>query len=170
LQAAADGHESFEKTVQISEGESLDVSIPALTPVAGAGSDEEPRDAGRRPASDNTTAYIVGAVGLAAIGVGSYFGLRALSEKKTADRDCSATCMTTKAAKADENAVFNGWLSTGAFTAGFVALGVATYLYLDSDTEEAAPGSRAGADVGPVYTVSPRVGPRHAGVDFSATF
>ena len=107
---------------------------------------------------NHAAAYVVGGLGLAAIGVGSYFGVRAIQDRNEAnDLGCDDDSCPNKAAyQADDNAVFNGWLATVGIGAGLAAVGVAVYLYVDAEADHAESGDVA---------VLPSAGPRGAGLD-----
>lgn len=69
--------------------------------------------------------------GVLALGVGTYFGLRALSEKSTADDLCpTSRCTSQSGVDADQDARRFALYSDIGLGVGIVALGVATYLFL----------------------------------------
>jgi hypothetical protein len=87
----------------------------------------------RRPA------WILGAAGVASLGVGTYFGARALAERNVSDGACAAgTCANTTALGAYESSRSDARASDVALGIGVVALAVSGYLLL-------APGSDARA-------------------------
>lgn len=94
--------------------------------------------------SRRTWGFVIGGVGLAAIGVGSYFGIRAASTWADAKDACPdlANCPNDDGARlsADSRSFAN--LSTIAFTAGTVALVGGTILVLT------APSARSSVNVG----------------------
>jgi hypothetical protein len=83
--------------------------------------------------SRRKTAYVVGAAGLVALGIGSYFGIQAFSKRHSSDSLCPTddSCTGNGARLNDEakTAAFRSDITVGA---GLVGLGVATYLYLSS--------------------------------------
>jgi tetratricopeptide (TPR) repeat protein len=80
-----------------------------------------------------TPAYVVGAVSLAALGVGTVFGLLAISNDRAADPDCPmGRCNATGKPKNDA-AVRDARSSDVAFGAGLVGAGIAAYLYFTSE-------------------------------------
>ena len=175
LRAEAPGYESFVKTVEIAEGQQLAVSVPALQPLSDdPGLLDDGSEAGIDGESGSkTSAALVGAVGIAAIGVGGYFGVRAMQEKSKADDNgCNNSgCSTERGREADENAVFNGWLATAGIGVGLAALGVATYLYLDSDgPSEGPPGSAAVHRAPADYALVPVISDQGASLWFNSTF
>ncbi|MCA9640683.1 MAG: hypothetical protein KC492_08295 [Myxococcales bacterium] len=83
------------------------------------------------PSGPPTAAYLLLGGGALALGVGGYFGLRALSEKNTADDLCpSTTCTNREGVDADDNARRFALYSDIGLGVGIVALGIATYLFL----------------------------------------
>jgi len=89
--------------------------------------------------SQRETAYVVGAAGVVALGIGSYFGIQAFSKKHASDVACP-----DPVDGCPQNAVgFNEAAKTAAFRsdiavgAGLVGLGVTTYLYLKSPSSGA---------------------------------
>lgn len=91
-------------------------------------------------ASPPTSAYWLLGGGALALGVGSYFGLRALSEKSTADDLCPSTrCANPEGVDADQDARRYALYSDIGLGVGIVALGVATYLFL-TDSPRAKQG------------------------------
>jgi hypothetical protein len=75
-----------------------------------------------------TWGLVVGGAGVALVGVGSYFGLRAFSEKQTADGECSATVCTQNGLDAINSMKTAEAVSTISMIAGVAALGTGLYL------------------------------------------
>jgi len=158
VEASAPGRREFVKSVDIRDGQNIVVEVPELAKAANAGSG--PNDSGVAASNEpnHAAAYVVGGLGLAAIGVGSYFGVQALHDRNEAnDLGCNEDSCPNKAAyQAEESAVFNGWLATAGIGAGLAAVGVAVYLYVDAEAEHAESGDVA---------VLPSAGPRGAVLD-----
>jgi len=95
-------------------------------------------------ASRRTWGFVIGGVGLAAIGVGSYFGLRAGSTWADAKDACpgGVACPSDEGSRLSSDARTYANLSTIAFTAGTVALVGGTILVLT------APSPRSSVSVG----------------------
>jgi hypothetical protein len=155
VEARAPGREPFVKSVEARDGDSLSIEIPELgelpEPAIGSSgvTDQGPKTRG---APDHSAAYVVGAVGLAALVTGGYFGVRALKEKDRADRTCDDSYCTSEAGRqADESAVFNGWLSTIGVGVGLAAVTTAVYLYVSEENASEV-------------ALAPAVGKRGAGV------
>jgi hypothetical protein len=156
--ASAEGYDNYEADVEVAAGsDSKTVDIPALkaapkSPVAvgalaatspGASVTTSPSDtappatpnATPQPAPDSgmrTAAYVTGAIGVVGLGVGSYFGIRAISKNSDAESHCpkGSTCddaegpsLTSQAKNAA--VVSNITLGVGA---AFVVAGVVLYL------------------------------------------
>jgi serine/threonine-protein kinase len=103
IEASAPGRLPWSTVVAIQEGAALSVEVPALETDPNAAVAEAPlpgevevtlasSDQPLPPRSSwqPTLGIVVGAAGLVAIGVGSYFGLRAISKKDDADARCEA--------------------------------------------------------------------------------
>lgn len=142
VEASAPGRRTFAKTIEVDDGEDVVVEVPELVELSADAEGSTPADSGPNAGQPNhAAAYVVGGLGLAAIGVGSYFGVRALQDRSEAnDLGCDDECPNEAARQADQNAVFNGWLSTAGIAAGVAALGVAVYLYVDAEAKHAEQG------------------------------
>ncbi len=167
INAQALGYEPYSKALEISDGRRITVEVPAL--VRNEHSGGTTSDFGSKGTDANwTTAYVFGAVGVAAVGAGSYFGVRALQEKQDANRQCSPGC-DPEGHQADRNAVFNGWLATAGFGIGIAALGVAGYLYTDADEGLDATGEAQRSGEGDVAVV-PSLTRTGAGFQLAVTY
>jgi hypothetical protein len=164
LEAKAPGHLDWSGQVSVGkEADSVTVRVPALeddpnAAVAVAAIAPAPGDA--RVASENsppadtwpvqrTVGIVVGSVGVAALGVGGFFGLRAMSQEKDFDDNCEDNaCRSEAYDSADKSAkLANVFLIGGAALA---ATGLVVYLTAstESDQPRAALGfdfDRAGA-------------------------
>jgi len=168
--ASADGYESFQTDLEVlANGDSKSLQIPALKPTlkpaaGGAVVSAAPTGATGAspvalapgaatvaPASDSgpmnaphsglrTAAYVAGALGIVGLGVGSYFGVRAISKNSDAESFCprgdkcddeAGVTLTNQAKNAAVAA--NITLAVGA---AFVVTGVV--LYLTSEPERTA--------------------------------
>jgi hypothetical protein len=97
-----------------------------------------------------TAALVVGGIGIAALGVGSFFGLTALSRKHAATSTCpSATCDTESGVAQWEHARAAGNVATVAFIAGGAALAGAATLWF-TDTSDVPERPRVGLWLGGV--------------------
>jgi hypothetical protein len=95
-----------------------------------------------RPAPTHTAAWLVGAAGIAALGVGTYFGARALAERSISDEGCAGgACSNAMGLHAYESARSDARVSDVALGIGIAGLAIGGYLLLRSGTD--APASTA---------------------------
>jgi len=73
-------------------------------------------------------AWVSLGVGVAAAGVGTYFGIRAISLKSDADKACEGNVCTAEGADKNDKAITSSNISTVSFAVGIVGLGLGTYL------------------------------------------
>jgi hypothetical protein len=100
--------------------------------------------------------FAAGTAGLVLVGVGSYFGLRAFSEKQIADDNCGVTYCRQEGLDAIAAMKTAEAVSTATMIAGAVAFGAGLYLVLSPQHPDphrssatVAPGTlRVGADAG----------------------
>lgn len=150
LRAEAPGKQPFEKTLEVPSGspQTLDVSIPALADGGGSGQtttsgSAQTIDASAPPekphgSTARTIGFVTGGVGLVALGVGSYFGLKAYSRWDDREKGCEGGC-TPEAKTAGDDASSAATASTIGFGVGAVALGVGLVLILTSPSGTEAP-------------------------------
>jgi tetratricopeptide (TPR) repeat protein len=133
-----------------------DATPPATTPPPTAPTSEPPPATPAAPeqppssggSTQRTIGLVVGAVGLAGVALGSYFGLAAKSKNDDALQNCrtSTLCSSTGLSLTDD-AKNDATISTIAFAAGGVALVTGVVLFLT------APSSSAPAAAGKVHVV-----------------
>jgi hypothetical protein len=77
---------------------------------------------------------VLGGFGVAALGVGTYFGIAAIAQRKDADgKGCGGDiCTSPGGADLNNKAVTSAWISDVAIGIGLVGVGVATYWLLTS--------------------------------------
>ena len=127
------------RVAEISVGELADGASPprAQEPeVARASNAAAPLAAVRRddvglPARKKT-ALAFGAAGLAAVGVGTVFGVLAANSHADSDRECPGGACTHAGADAEGTANRQAWISNGGLVAGGILVGVAAYLWLST--------------------------------------
>jgi hypothetical protein len=141
--ASAEGKKSWEGTAGVEPGETRTIEIPPLqaapvkppTPVTVASVHDRPAatPAGR------TWGLVIGGVGLAAIGVGAYFGLSAKSKHDDANAICpQRECASASAVQLNEDAGTSATISTIAIGVGLAAVAAGIYLYVTSKPAPAA--------------------------------
>jgi hypothetical protein len=83
-----------------------------------------------------TAGWIAGGVGLAAVGVGTYFGLRALGDRSTSDSLCPGNaCVNARGLEAYEDARTHARVADVAIGVGIVALATAAFLVITGGDE-----------------------------------
>jgi len=137
IRAEAPQHKPFEKSVDIpaSGAAREEISVPALEALAGGTSGTPGADTkaagGGGAFGARTIGWVSIGVGAVGVGLGSYFGLKAMSDWDDRNTNCKPVC--TQAAKdAGESASSAATISTVAFAVGVGALGVGTILILTS--------------------------------------
>lgn len=168
LQVSADGYEAFQTDIDIAaNADAKSVQVPTLRPQAqavsappatipSAGSSTAPSTAAQsspNPPSTKdtgasseksggyrTAAYVTGAIGVVGLGIGSYFGVHAISKNSDAESFCSAgkTCSDERGVSLTNDAKHAAVVANIAIAAGaaFVIAGVV--LYLTSEPERSA--------------------------------
>jgi hypothetical protein len=130
VEARAPGRRQLRIEVQVAAGRVSDVVVPELA--------ETPRVDTREPRGEPSSAggamrvsgIALGAAGVAAIGVGSYFGLRALSLSQSANDACpSGTQCSADALDAHRRADDAARVANFTMVPGLVALGAGALLY-----------------------------------------
>jgi serine/threonine-protein kinase len=123
LTARAPGHRPYRRVVELAEGTSLTVDIPALEALPGAAVPPPPVDEpAPAPRAHRWLAMGTLALSLASAGVGTYYGLRARSSFRDAERTCDEAGCDPRGVALAEDAVRYGDISTGAFVVAGVTL------------------------------------------------
>lgn len=146
------GAKSDAKTIVVPALDSAPTSPPALATTTTGAPSSELHATKRSPAG--WVALGFGAVGL---GVGTYFGLHALSQQKNADRDCDPTgCNTPYGVSQNSDAIRSANFSTVGFSVGLIGVGVGAVLLLTSGGSASHTGSAPATTVGASVTASDR--------------
>jgi hypothetical protein len=169
LSAKAPGRKPWSLSVTLVRAEKRSVAVPALQAEDATSPSEPPAPADpvsaapSQRASDskplgrksNIAGLVVGGVGVAAIGVGGYFGIRALSKRSQSTKLCPTdTTCSAQGVTYNEQAYDAAWVSNIGIGVGLVAVGVGAYWLLSSPKRaEGAPSkaknsTRLTADVG----------------------
>jgi hypothetical protein len=137
VEAAAQGKIAWKHAVNVgAKADTKTILVPVLetapaTPPSPASS-ATPASAPETHASNRAPAgWVAVGFGTVGVGVGTYFGLRALSQQKDADRECDADrCSSSLGASQNAEAIRSANLATVGFSVGLVGLVVGTYLLL----------------------------------------
>jgi serine/threonine-protein kinase len=126
-------------------------------------SDAPPAALGQAPglSTQQTLGLVVGGVGLIGAGLGTYFGIRAISRNGDAEKDCNDAqkCRTVEAVNLTNDARQDARFANIAFAAGGVLVATGAVLYLT--------GGSSNADR---VALVPLVGPRLAAASVSGRF
>lgn len=170
--ASAPDKQPFEQRVEIESG-STTLEIPKLADAQGAppprpvdtDTEKKPvRDEGERGQGRRTAGFVIGGVGIVALGVGGYFGLRAFSKWSDRNDHCGGGCDST-AKQAGEDAQSAATLSNIGLGVGLVAVGVGTYLVLSSKrSDDPRVSQRQRVPHAQAWQVLPAAGPTGGGL------
>jgi hypothetical protein len=187
--ASADGYQSYESDIEVgANADSKSLEIPALvasaTPPVGVAAlpatanaanantqpttPVPPRNPEPAPSSGNglrTAAYVTGALGVVSLGVGTYFGVKAISKNSDAKDHCPGgnTCNDPQGESLTKDAQSAATVSniTIGVGAAFVVAGVVLYL-TSAPKEKAETATR--------LEMHPLVGRDLAGIGFGGAF
>ncbi len=164
--ARAPGHAVWTGHATAKAGATEEIRVPPLAPEKGAkplSPSPAPEGAREQPSAARPpfAGYVLAGVGVAAVGVGSYFGLVARAKKKDSEGECNASTCTPEGARLLEDANRAAWFSDAGFAVGLGSLAVATYLFVATPSER--PEKRS-------LRLGPAVGARSLGLDASGTW
>ncbi|HMI82657.1 MAG TPA: tetratricopeptide repeat protein, partial [Polyangiaceae bacterium] len=143
IEAFALGRISWKQTVTVGgKAETKTISVPILehapvvpTPSAATGSSQMPATFVEVRKPVNPAAWIAYGMGAAGIAVGTYFGVRAMSDQKTADDNCTNDgCRNSNGTSANSEAIKSANISTVGFGVGVLGVGLGTVLLLSRGT------------------------------------
>jgi hypothetical protein len=183
---SAPGFETYTQTVNVKgEGAVVEVKVPALVestaqpapaPTSGEPTGEPapggatpPADSGAVEVSDGsgqrTVGYIVSGVGVLGLGLGGYFGLRAINKNSDAERECPRgdRCDTQLGVTFTEEAQDAAVVSNVAFAAGGALLATGIVLLLTAPSSAESPPATA-------WTIAPPLGNSPGGVFVRGSF
>lgn len=173
IEAQAPDYKAWKTKVTIALAKTDRVTVPKLVPappapkpttsaVIGGPIAPPPDGSGQR-----ITGLVLGGVGLAAVGVGSYFGIRASSKRSDSDNACPVSngqeqC-TQRGVDLNEEARTSARIADVSIGLGVVALAAGAYLYFTSpsgsSTSAASNGSRMNNKASRGLPVNVSVGP-----------
>jgi len=173
--ATAPNKRPFEQRIEIESG-STTLKIPKLTPASDAAA---PRavdtDTEKKPVTDEsstsqtgsgrrTAGFVIGGVGVVALGVGGYFGVRAFSKWSEREDNCRAGC-NNAAKSAGDAAKSAATIANIGIGLGLVAVGVGSYLVLTSkSSSEPSAARRRDAQHARALQLLPTFAPTGAGL------
>jgi hypothetical protein len=171
--ASAPNKITFERRIEIDSGSST-LQIAKLADAVAAAA--EPRaidtDTEKKPVSDEaatgngrrTAGFALGGVGVVALGIGGYFGLRAFSKWSDREDNCVGGC-NSAAKSAGDDAKSAATAANIGIGVGLVALGVGSYLLLSSKSvSEPSASHRHGQRQARSLEFLPTLGPTGGGL------
>ena len=158
ITASAPGHRSWKAAIDIAEHESRTVQVPPLEPeaatpaepppppppmVAMAPALPPPTPVPPSPSGSRTTGWIVGGAGVAALAVGTGFGIASLVSYNDAGRLCPSHAGCSDAAmSARAGADTKAWVANIALGVGVVGVAIGGYILLSGTGRPAEPATR----------------------------
>lgn len=116
------------------------------------------------PTNPRTVGYVIGGAGLVALGVGSYFGLRAMSKWHDRNENCAAGC-TNIAKNAGDDAQSAALIADVGFGVGLIAIGIGGYLLLSAPSSSEVSAARVSTEQqARLWQVTPMLGPEGGGL------
>ena len=158
IDAEAPGYKGWSAKVKLEESKTESVQIPALeaAPTPPAASSASPAAAPTAPRRDenaslrNTTSYVLLGVGALGVGVGGYFGVRALSKKASSDDNCPQNRCTQAGVDLNNEAKSSARIANLGIGLGLVALGAGAYLLFSGSSPPEQGGSSVALSVLPL--------------------
>jgi hypothetical protein len=135
LESRAAGHTTWSGPLEMAVAERKVVVIPELAVDAGAvAAQPDATDGAKPPASaggSNVVGWVVLGTGVAALGVGSYFGVAALSTQNEVEKECptTQTCSPT-GIELTHDAQAQAWASNIGIGVGVIGVALGGYLLL----------------------------------------
>jgi hypothetical protein len=164
--AAAPGKKQFKKAIALGAKSdrqeivigALEAGLPQQTTseastVVGATSTSP---ASAEAGSSSVPIFLIGGLGIVGLGVGTYFGVKAISLSQESNQKCPTTfCDDAAAVEMMQTANRDAWIANVAIGVGVVGVGVATYLFF---------AGRGSKETKSGLTVLPLVGVREGGL------
>jgi hypothetical protein len=150
VEASAPGYKTWSLHVAVgTNADTQSVAIPALELAEAALAPAAPEPAAAAPVaapgggSQRTIAFVVGGVGIAALGVGAYFGIEAISNTQQVKSSCPAVqCSNASTVALDGTAKTDAVVADIAMGTGVAALAAGAVLYFTDHPRAATTGLR----------------------------
>jgi len=147
----APGYEQWSTSITVADGASTDrLSVPALKKAVNESAEkpaatssaatEVPTEHATSGSTQRTVGYVVGGAGIAALALGSYFGLKAKSQTQDADQHCDGKYCDATGLAGHDDAKRSALYSTIGFGVGLTAVAAGAVLVITGkpSTESAA--------------------------------
>lgn len=180
VEVSAPGYEVWTAPISVAPGGSASVRVPGLVKSAEPPPENVPPPAALNPSSppnspalppaapasrslsgQQVAGLVAGSVGLVGVGIGSFFGVRAISRNSDAEKHCptSGLCNNQTGLDLTDDARKDAKISNIAFIAGGVLVATGTVLYLTG-----------GSDKADRVALTPLVGPNLAAASVAGRF
>jgi hypothetical protein len=158
--ARATGSAPWERVVVVGpDGDTKELSVPKpiagaappLAPIAPPQGDVSPPpepEAQSGGGTRRTVGFVVAGVGVVGLGIGTAFGIAAISKRKASDKECPQEACSSEGVSLNNEAKSNALASDIAFGAGVVGLAVGTLLVLTGGHKSPSTG-HVGFALGP---------------------
>lgn len=142
ISAKAPGYRPWSSDVEVAEAERASVKLepleklPPPKPKAKVERAEpSPKNGTDDGDSQRTIAYVAGGVGVVALGVGTFFGLRAIDKASDSDSHCDGSLCDREGVELNDAADQAATVSNVAMAVGLVGIGVGTYLFVTAGSD-----------------------------------
>lgn len=171
IRATAPKKATWTTTFEAAVGAQRDVEV---APLADAPTSDATPVSGTAGSSKRTIGWIVGGVSLVALGVGGYFGVRAISKRHESNDQCPADNQCTPDGKSlNDDAKSAATISTVLVGVGIAGAAVATWLVLSSGGASDASSSSSSTSTSSSWAsvrVTPLVGPTGGALSIGGAF
>jgi hypothetical protein len=132
IAASAPGHKTFRTTVRAEEGKAVSVEVPPLEAdaVPEAPAPATPHEEAPKSSTLRTVGIGVGAAGIAALGIGAYFGVTAISKWNDSSKDCPGALCNAQGVSLANDAKQAATLSDVTFGIGVAAVAAGIILFV----------------------------------------
>ena len=148
LESSAAGHVAWTGPLELAVAERKVVEVPELAVNAGPGTtpratDETKTSAPAEASHSNALGWVVLGTGVVALGVGTYFGVSALSTQNKVDQECpTLQSCSPKGIDLSHDAQAAAWASNIGIGVGIVGVVVGGYLLLSAPSSAKASNAR----------------------------
>lgn len=169
VEVTGEAYRPASQTLTIAEGQAQEATLvlelaPVTTPVAPPPADKPPPPPPPAPEPNLVPAYVALGVGAVGLGVGSYFGLAAMSTQSDLDEVCRDGGSCPESASDDIDAMQSeATIATIGFGVGLVGVAAGVYLWLTAEPSGPAEAGASGSH-NTQLAVKAFVGPGHVGL------
>jgi hypothetical protein len=140
LEATAPGRATWKARITVDPGARVEQLVPILEPLPDAkpGAPElatpsEPTERATGGGNQELLGYSVGGLGVVALSIGGYFGIRAIQERSASDDECPDGRCTAEGVRRNESAQSFATFANIGIGIGLLAVGIGGYLVLTAD-------------------------------------